>query len=261
MLSDDVRKGKGRTALPPTHRLRIYDPGACCETPVAGETPDYVSGETPAARQPGLRHQTNNSRAPDATSEGARRSKDATGLPSDLMAIIVRTSPRKGERVAERVWHLARSLAAVTGLDGRLLPKIVREWVRRSEQRERLSPDVPPLTRQLRAALYHVRAPWGREFAKRIHEARAMPCPEVAEPYRGKPKLELLARLAVVLERRACGKPWPLSARLAAEGLGVSRATANRWLNRLASDGVIVMDEPGRRGPASRQATTWRLGT
>jgi hypothetical protein len=101
------------------------------------------------------------------------------------------------------------------------------------------------------------KTPLGTGFREALEKALAGPYPSPAEQFADLATQKLIA-VVRALARFHVAAPFHLSARTAADAIGVSRMTANRKLKLLVEKGVLEIAEKGRQGADSRVASTYR---
>jgi len=167
---------------------------------------------------------------------------------------IADTQPAAHGQRNARVFDLCRALKAIPVVADRpwqeLIP-IVREWFRRASPRVR--------TRDVEATVADFAHGWPRvEVPKEVNwmekiVTRAKEAPEPAcVAGLGMPRLSLLGRICVELQRAVGDRPFHLSCRKAGELLGIPHHQANRFLGLLVDIGLIEIAEPGNQGRATR---------
>lgn len=168
-----------------------------------------------------------------------------------------------GDKRSRKMFELACRLKGIPGFDPTPanLKRVLRTWNNAS---------VPPATgrwkkqlwKQFNEAWRRVEYPFGQNFRDLVEKSRVKRLPAWAAHYRGKrklAKLPQLIKLCVVLEKNLEGKPWALSLRMVMEALDVGKGTAERMMQKLREDGVIILVEAGKRGSHSQVASTWRV--
>ena len=163
---------------------------------------------------------------------------------------------RHGER-NDQVFDLCRALKAIPELTHRPFPElvpIVKEWFRRAMPSIHTK-DFETTLEDFAHGWPRVQVPKEADFMENIVvRAKKAPVPEcVAEL--GMPKLSLLARICVELQRSVGDRPFFLSCRKAGELLDIPHARANKLLHVLIDIGFMEIAEQA----TARQAPRYRL--
>jgi len=167
-----------------------------------------------------------------------------------IEAAITATQPTKPGQRNNQLFRLARKLKAIDGL-GNAKPKdlrpIVVEWHRRAQSNIK--------TRELVETLADFNRAWKRaQFAEGesavtvcLERAIELPLPTCAEVYDSQ-KFRVLVALCKQLQLASGGSPFYLSARTAAQLLGVTPMTISRWLGLLVDEEIIELVSRGSHG-------------
>jgi hypothetical protein len=102
-----------------------------------------------------------------------------------------------------------------------------------------------------RTAWSRVKRPAGATMGEIVAHAKA-------QTPAGADAIGQLLALCRAMQAYHGGRSWPLSCRMAAQGIGVSRATAARVLKMLVVEGVIELVSPGGE-KGSRIAAEYRV--
>ena len=146
-----------------------------------------------------------------------------------------------------------KGIPAVGNMDPRHLEPIARQWHTLAMPAIATKEFTESLVDFIRG-WGKVRHPRGQVIRELLGRARINPLPE-ATKYESK-SVRLLAALCRYLQTHAGDQPFPLSARMAAEMLGVPTMTAWRYLYLLQSDGLL---SPVTLGDKSGKATRFRF--
>lgn len=172
---------------------------------------------------------------------------------------ISRTLPTQPGGRNPRLFRLARALKAIPELAPispervRELRPIVKAWYTRALP-NMTTKDFGTTWGDFGRCWARVRSAEGERVVEDARKAaEASPPPPGTEDYA--PQHRLLASLCRELQRRAGAGPFFLSCRTAGECVGVDHASANRWLNALHADGILIEE---KKGGADRRATRWR---
>ena len=174
-------------------------------------------------------------------------------------AIALTQPSGEGER-NRCVFDLARAMKAVPELASEDLDKLrphVREWHRQALPRIR--------TKAFDETWFDFTNAWKRvlfplgtgSMAVVVEKARAQSPPEAALVYEQE-KLRLLVTLCQELQRIWGERPFFLSCRTAGDAVGVTHATAQRWLRGLQTDDVLKLVKKGGQITTRRKASRYR---
>jgi hypothetical protein len=180
---------------------------------------------------------------------------DELEIKTRVEAAIVAALPTAEGQRNRCVFELARRLKAIDGLDES--PKSLRAIVMTWHQQALSvigSKSFGETWADFAVSWRRVRTPI--TMGAVLEAARTMPTPAAALVYHDDPPMQLLVAVCAVLQSQHGKQPFFLSARQAAETIGVSRMDAWRRLQVLPLDGVIELVR--RYGPEERLADEYR---
>ncbi len=250
----ELRGEKAFVVLPPSK----HPSGAVYEWIVplpSGELPIISPSEAgfiPAG------HVTERQRSTEKTEKqnGHLSLRVSVSLSHKIEEAIALTLPTKTGVRNNRVFTFARALKAITelkDLDAAVHRDIVKQW------HDRAKPVIgtqgfDETWADFCHAWPRVAYPLGTSPLESIMEILTGKCPPPETARYETPGIKKLVALCAELQRRAGNNVFFLDCRTAGQCVGVDHNTANRWLNMLTTDKLLLKMEQGKPGHATR----WR---